>query len=129
MQEYPVKYQLIANKLYNSLAVYKLSDFDMKKYDFLIDKFQKYQEKMSDSFGSFELKNIIFNKKDLKVLIRRNKNILWILFLKTINIYLLFKWIVMHSYEFEKYNPIRRLIFSYYLFQDEFKKHLTSLSN
>ena len=53
MQEYPVKYQLIANKLYNSLAVNKLSDFDMKKYDFLIDKFQKYQEKMSDSFVSF----------------------------------------------------------------------------
>ena len=61
MKGYPVKLQLIANNLFKINTDKKVCDFDMKKYKYLISKFQKYQEEMSTSFGSFQLKNIILS--------------------------------------------------------------------
>ena len=114
MHGYPVKFQFNANTLFKLQADKKVCDFDMKKYKYLISKFQKYQEDMSNSFGSIKLKNMILYKKGIrKSLIPRKKNIFWILFLRIVNIFLLFKWVFMISREKKK---ISRIIFFYYNF-------------
>ena len=124
MQGYPEKYQLNANNLFKLQADKKVCDFDIKKYKYLISKFQKYQEEMSYSFGSIKLKNMILDKKRVKKsLISRNKNIFWILFLRIVNIFLVFKWIFMISREKKK--PSRIIIFIYnFLIKNTFKKLL-----
>ena len=121
MQGYPVEFQLNANRLFKSQSNKKDCDIDMKKYEFLISKFQKYLQEMSNSFGSFKLKKIIFSQKDLKksLIIRRN-NIFWISFLKIVNIFLLLKWVFRQSGALKKNDPIRRILFIYSFFKRKY---------
>ena len=121
MQGYPVEFQLNANSFLKLQGDKNVSDFDMKKYKFLISKFQKYLEEMSHSFGSFKLKNLILTKKGLKKsLIFRSSNIFWIFFLKIVNMFLLFKWVFRQSDALKKNDPIRRMIFIFKTFKRKY---------